>query len=209
MKRLRILVFLIVVAWSYPVVAQVQEAEQLLLNVKKLAQLKQILNDMKTGYEIVSKGYTGIRDISKGNFNLHQAFLDGLMAVSPAVKNYKKAADIIAYEVRLVKEYKTAFTRFKQDKHFSADEITYIGKVYSSLFNQSLKDLDVLATVITAKQLRMSDEERLDAIDQLYNNMQEKLSFLRDFNNHTSILALQRERQSSDINKMKMIHGLN
>ena len=36
------------------------------------------LKDMKEGYEIVSKGYSTIRDISKGSFNLHEAFLDGL-----------------------------------------------------------------------------------------------------------------------------------
>lgn len=209
MKQLNIILFVIAVGFSCTTSAQVQEAEQLLLDVQKLAQLKQILSDMKTGFEIVSKGYTGIRDISRGNFSLHQAFLDGLMAVSPVVKNYKKATDIIAFELRLVKEYKAAFNRFKQDKHFSAVEIMYIGKVYSNLFNQSLKNLDVLATVITANQLRMSDEERLTAIDHLYNDMQDKLGFLQDFNNNTSMLALQRARHQSDINEMKKMHDLN
>jgi outer membrane lipoprotein-sorting protein len=37
--------------------SQSQEAQQLLLNVEKLAQLKQILKDLYKGYEIVSKGY--------------------------------------------------------------------------------------------------------------------------------------------------------
>src|SRR5438552_2102449 len=88
--------------------AQSYETQQLLLDVQKLAQLKQILKDMKTGYEIVSKGYSSIRDISQGNFNLHQVFLDGLLQVSPVVKNYKRVADIVSYQLRMVKEYKAA-----------------------------------------------------------------------------------------------------
>lgn len=189
--------------------AQSYEAEQLLLDVQKLAQLKQILKDMQTGYEIVSKGYATIKDLSQGSFNLHRVFLDGLLAVSPVVKNYKRVTDIVNYQLGIVKEYKSAFKRFKQDENFSSDEILYIGKVYGNLFNQSVKTLDKLFMIITASQLRMSDSERLEAIDRLYNDMQEKFGFLRDFNNTTSILSLQRARQKAEVNSIKAVYGIN
>ena len=66
--------------------AQSYEAQQLLLDVQKLSQLKQMLADLKKGYEVLYEGYTNIKNISKGSFDLHQAFLDGLLEVSPAVK---------------------------------------------------------------------------------------------------------------------------
>jgi hypothetical protein len=188
--------------------AQSDEAQQLLLNVEKLAQLKQILNDLKKGYQIVSTGYNTIKNISQGNFNLHKAFLDGLMEVSPAVRNYKKVADIINYQILIVKEYKNAFSRFRQDDNFSPEEISYIGKVYYNLFNQSLKNLDVLATVITANKFRMSDDERLKAIDDVFSSMLDKLTFLRHFNNNTTILAIQRAREKKDANTVQKIYGI-
>lgn len=209
MKPIMILMFLCIGAFTNEANAQAQEAEQLLLNVQKLAQLKQILKDMKTGFQIVSQGYSSLRDISKGNFGLHKTFLDGLMAVSPAVKNCRKIKDIINFEMLIVKEYKPAFRRFKQDKNFSPDEIDYIAKVYSNLFQQSLKNLDKLASIITANQLRMSDDERLAAIDHLYEDMQDKLSFLKGFNNNTSILGIQRARQKADANTLRTVYGLN
>jgi hypothetical protein len=208
MKSKLMLMLLMINVAASRVGAQDQEIEQLLLNVQKLAQLKQILADMKTGYEIVSKGYTAIRDISKGNFNLHQLFLKSLFEVSPVVKNFKKVADIGSYQIQIAREYKLAFTRFKESNLFSVDEINYIGNVYSSLFNQSLKNLDQLITIITASRLRMSDDERLSAIDDVDLEMQDKLSFLRAFNNRTSILGLQRARQQADVNAMKVIHGI-
>jgi len=191
-----------------PVQAQAAEIQQLLLDVQKLAQLKGILSDMYKGYQIVSSGYETIKNISEGNFNLHQVFLDGLLAVSPAVQNYKRIADIVNDQVMIVKEYKNAFNQFKLDANFTIEEITYLGKVYNNLFNASLKDIDELIMVITASTLRMSDDERLSSIDKIFAGMQDKLTFLRHFNNNTTLLAVQRAKERNDVSTIQNIYGL-
>src|SRR6218665_2577336 len=104
-----ILISLAIYFCCFDTKAQSFEVQQLLLNVEKLAQFKQILADLKKGYEIVSKGYTTIRDISQGNFKLHDLFLDALLQVSPTVRKYKKITDIIVMQIQLVKEYKAAW----------------------------------------------------------------------------------------------------
>jgi hypothetical protein len=187
--------------------AQVQELQQLILNIEKLAQFKQILKDMKAGYEILTKGYNTIKNISEGNFNLHKAFLDALLEVSPAVRKYKKIADIIDMQVELTKKYKIAFSRFKASDQFTIEEIDYLGRVYERLFDQSIRNLDDLAMVITANKLRMSDEERLAAIDRIFADMEDKLAFLNDFNGRTGILAQARAEESSDVKTMRGLHG--
>ncbi len=189
--------------------AQSTEIQQLLLNYEKLNQLKNILSDMKKGYKIVSKGYTAIKDISQGNFNLHEAFIDGLMAVNPAIKNYKRVVDIISYQKNIVREYKSAFIRFKQNGSFSPDEIEYLGKVYGQLFNKSIQNLDELATVITSSKLSMSDDERLQAIDRIFADTEDKLQFLRDFNKQANLLAIQRSREKQDVATMQQLYQEN
>lgn len=208
MKKLIIILLCVGMGIPVKLFAQSEEAQQLLLNVEKLAQLKQILTDLKKGYQIVSTGYNTIKNISEGNFNLHKAFIDGLMEVSPTVRKYRKVADIINYQILIVKEYKNAYSRFRQDNNFNAGEISYLGKVYSNLFNQSLKNLEALATVITANKLRMSDDERLKAIDDIHTSMFDKLIFLRHFNNNTIILAIQRAREKKDANTVQKIYGI-
>lgn len=208
MRKIIIILLFTTVGTSFKSSAQSDEAQQLLLNVEKLAQLKQILSDLKKGYQIVSTGYNTIKNISQGNFNLHKAFIDGLMEVSPTVKNYKKVADIINCQILIVKEYKNAYRRFKEDGNFTPEEINYLGSVYSNLFNQSLKNLDALATVITANKLRMSDDERLKTVDDIFNDIQDKLVFLRRFNNNTTILAIQRAREKKDANTVQKIYGI-
>ncbi|MDI3321362.1 TerB family tellurite resistance protein [Pinibacter soli] len=183
--------------------AQATELAQLALNIEKLAQFKQILSDLKKGYEILSGGYRTIKDLSEGNFNLHKAFLDGLLEVSPTVKKYKRVADIVECQLQLVKEYKAAFTRFKDGGWFNADELSYISNVYDNLFSLSLQNLDDLLTVVTAEKLRMSDDERLNSIDRIFEDMQDKLVFLRSFNGSTSLLMGQRIKEKREVQGME------
>lgn len=210
MKKLSVILGIALFSLSLPIktLAQADEIAQLLLNVEKLAQFEQILSDMKKGYEILNGGYNMIRDLSEGNFNLHKTFLDALMEVSPAVKNYKRVADIVNYQLILVREYKSAFNRFKRDQNFNEQELAYLRKVYENLFGQSLNNLDELLVIITANKLRMNDDERLAAIDRIYAEMQDKLLFLRYFNNNTTVLALQRAKERNDVVTMRHIYGI-
>jgi hypothetical protein len=208
MKKCIVILWVVLLSFSGSAVAQSAEVQQLLLNVEKLAQLKKIFSNMKKGYEIVSTGYNTIKDISKGNFNIHQTFLDGLMQVSPAVRKYKRIADIISFQTLLVKEYKSAFRKFQGSNLFNETEIKYMGNVYSNLFKKSLQNLDELAMVITAGKLRMSDDERITAIDRIFNDMGDKLGFLRTFNKENNLLAIQRGREMVDTKVSKKLNGL-
>jgi DNA repair ATPase RecN len=179
--------------------AQSAEIQQLILNIEKLSQFKKILSDMKKGYELLSGGYKTVKDMTEGNFSLHKTFLDALMQVSPAVKNYKKVGEIVEYQILIVKESRNGMNRFIKNGNFSGQEINYFEKVYGNLLNESLRNLDELTMVITADKLRMSDDERLKAVDDIYEQMQDKLLFLRNFNTTSNVLALQRAREKNDV----------
>ncbi|HEV7333106.1 MAG TPA: TerB family tellurite resistance protein [Flavisolibacter sp.] len=188
---------------------QVQEVQQLLLNVEKLAQLKSILEDLRKGYQIVSKGYTTIRDLSQGNFNLHQVFLDGLLEVSPVVKNYRRIGEIIQTQIRLVQEYKRAYRQFAESGWLTGQEVEYLKTVYGNLLQKSIQNLESLAMVITAGALRMSDDERLSAIDATWQEITDILNFLRHFHQETKLLLLQRQKEGKGLEHQRKLFSLN
>jgi len=189
--------------------AQSTEVQQLLLNVEKLSQFKNILKDMKAGYQIISSGYNAVRDISKGNFSLHETFLDGLLAVSPELKKYHKIAGIIKAQGTILSEYKAAFAAFNASGRFTIEELDYLSSVYRGLNKQSLANLDVLLMVITAGELRMSDDQRLSEIDRIYDDMNEKLTFLRHFNAQGIGIARQRKLEQRDVSSMQELFKSN
>lgn len=188
--------------------AQSQELQQLILNLEKLNQLRAILDQMYNGYEIVSKGYNTIKDLSEGNFNIHKAFLDKLLEVSPTVKKYKRVAEVISLQKTLIREYKFQLEHFRGLHIFNTDDLDYLQKVYNNLFDRSLKNMDELLMVITTNQLRMNDAERLNAIDRIYSDMRDKLDFLRHFNNNTSVLATQKQRELNEARSLQKLYGI-
>lgn len=192
----------------YEAKAQSQEAQQLLLNWEKLSQLKSILKNMYNGYKVVSKGFNTVKDISQGNYKLHQVFFDGLLEVSPAVKKYKRVGEIIRYQQRIMQQHKKAFNYFKSASRFTPNEVKYIEKVYGNIFIQSLKNLDELLMVITASQLRMSDDERLEAIDRIYADIEEKYAFMQSFSNSTKLLAVQRAKEQSEVDMSNKLYNI-
>lgn len=188
--------------------AQVQEMQQLLLDIEKLTQMKSILSDMKTGYQIYEQGYGSISSISKGNFNLHQTYLNGLLAISPAVKNYARIADILTMQANLISEYKRKQALFRQSGSFTISELSYMSDVYTRLVTQTLNDAEELADVLMAGKLRMSDAERIRAIDRIYTGSSERLQFLRSFNNQGLAISMQRVKEASDTQTLNLLYGL-
>ena len=204
-----IMVFFFCLVTTKVASAQVQEMQQLILDIEKLTQLKGILSDMKTGYQIYQQGYGSISQLSKGNFDLHSVYLNGLLSINPTVKNYGRVAEIITQQVSLLSEYKSAYKQFKQSGSFSVSELNYISSVYTQLVNQSLQNLDDLTNVLTAGKLRMSDDERMRAIDRIYASSSDKLQFLRHFNRQGVLLNIQRSKDVGDTRTMKQLYGIN
>lgn len=204
-----LMLFLLLLAPTFKASAQAQELKQLALNIEKFSQFRAILRDMKKGYEILTQGYNTVKDLTEGNFKLHKTFLDKLLQISPAVRNYKRVADIVDYQVKLVQEYSRHKGRITASGLFNGDELAYFNRVYDKLIDESLKDLDELTNVLTAAKLRMSDEERLAAIDRIYASMQDKLLFLRDFNSDTAVLAVQRAKETRDVEAVRLLSGTN
>jgi len=182
--------------------------QQLVLDYQKLASLKNILGQMYTGYTVLSKGYGAVKDVAQGNFTLHEAFLEGLYLVSPAVRKYPRITDIINDQAQLVSEYKSASGSFNSSGRFNPDELAYMMTVYNNLVSQSLKNLDDLSLIVTDSKLRMSDAERLTAIDGIYLESHNELSYLRKFNDQAAKISWQRSQGNADKQSVRSIYGI-
>jgi hypothetical protein len=188
--------------------AQTSDLTQLILDIEKLTQLKGILSDMKTGYDIVNGGYNEVKSIQSGNLNLHATFLNGLSAISPAVANYGRVADILLQQADLVTEYSRYKKEFNQSRRFTAGELGYMANVYTTLLQQSLQNLSRLTDILMAGKLRMSDAERLRAIDKIYADSSDQYAFLQSFDRQGVVLSLQRSKDQNDTNTLKQLYGL-
>lgn len=184
-----------------------QLLEQLALDIQKLSELRTILQDMYNGYETVDKGYTGIRDIVRSNFELHKAFLDGLLAVSPNVRQYYRVAAIMDMDRSLIIESRSAEKIWLTSGVFTADELGYIHRLYASVTGRAGNYLDRLTMLLTDDRLRMSDAGRMQGIDGIYADVTSDLDGLRRYNDGVRVQVLQRQKEMQHINLLKSMYG--
>jgi hypothetical protein len=208
MKKRLLLILLLLGFGTVRLIAQSEDAEQLILDYEKLSELKSILNELYRGYQILNSGYETIRSIAEDNYHLHNGFLSALLGVSPAVKNYRRLPDIVSDQSSIVSEIQLAFSRFKQDKHFTTGEIAYLGTVYSNLLSQSSQQITELTSALESNLMRMRDDERLHVIDGVYGASKNQLLFLRSFNNSTTMLAIDRATELNDAGTALKLYGL-
>ena len=191
-------IFFLALPFSLGAYTQGYETERLALDIQKLAGLKNMLSELDKAYEILDRGYGAIKEASAADFNLHKSFLEGLLAVSPAVRNYGHVRDILRDQLSIVSGYQSAISRFGRDPHFSPAEGNYLRTVYQNLASGSLSNVKNLLNLLEDGVFRMNDGERLHAIDEIYSDTREKLAFLKDFNNKAGLLSLQRGAEIND-----------
>jgi len=139
---------------------------------------------------------------------LYADYFDELWKIKEAIAAYHRVNDIITKQAQLVNEYKQASAVFHQDAHFTADELTYMDKVYTGILNESLKNLDLVFVVINAFATQMTDAKRLDIINHAAGIADENLADLRKFNDQHKMLSFQRAAEKGDVDVVKKLYGL-
>jgi len=197
-----------------PLVAQTseewlsQKSTQKKYLLQQIVALQGYIGYAKKGYNIVSGGINTIRDIKKGDLNIHTAFFNSLKAVNPKIAKYQKVADIISYQIRIIKQTKETIAYIRETKQFTPEEIEYNRKVFDFLLNECIESINELLAIITSGELEMKDNERLTRIDKSYTDMQDKYTFCTVMSEDMALLAAQRMGEYWEIQKSKIINGI-
>ena len=207
-KWLGVLMMVILPASGVWAQSVADDIEQLVLDVEKLSQLKQMLSGMYQEYTMLKNEYEQIKGLSQGTFSLHKAFLDGLLLVSPGVHSYWRVGDIISQEVRLIRDCQSANGYFRTSGQFTGPELDGFSTNYAVYLQRAEKNVEELTMVMTDGGLRMSDAERLSAIDRIDRDMVTQLGLLHAFNDGVALQATQRMQAKQDIGTVRGLYGL-
>lgn len=188
--------------------AQSAELEQLTLDISKLSQLKGILQDMYTYYAILEKGYDDVRDVAKGNFQLHLDYLNSLLTVSPAVSDDPAVQAIAQAQARLLQAYQAVMNQVTSDPHLTTAEIAHIKTACQDALTAGAEDLDELSSVLTNGALRMSDDERLSAINRIQGDLKTRLVQLQAIGVSASRLSAARKSNAAGALNLQNLYGL-
>lgn len=149
-----------------------------------------------------------ISDWTEKQRTLYKDYYDELAKVKSIITYYRRIKDITKKQVRLVKEYQRAWNLFRQDKHFTANELNYMSKVYSGILDETAQNIDMILLVINSFQTQMSDAGRLEIINKAAEQVNENYDDLTRFNQQNVILSLQRAKSQNDVDVIRKLYGL-
>jgi hypothetical protein len=179
------------------VVQQIQNETIVLQNAQK--ELENVMSELQLN---------DITDWVQKTKDIYSEYYNELATVKQIISDYDKIKSIVQMQSRIVSQYQSAYTLFKQDKHFSTTEIDYMYNVYSGILDESLKNLDQALLVVNALVTSMTDAQRLNIIDNASKGMQKNYDDLKRFNNQNIQLSLQRGMADGDIETVKQLYGL-
>lgn len=140
---------------------------------------------------------------------LYSNYYTELGNIKATISKYQRIKDITMKQAALVSEYKQAWSLFRQDNHFNPQELNYMQQVYTGILDASVKNLDEIMLVVSPAKTQMTDEQRLELINNASDHLDENYNDLHQFNNQGIRLSLQRSKDLSDTQSIKKLYGIN
>ena len=173
--------------------------------LEQIAALQMYIGYAKKGYEIAGGGLNTIRNITNGEFKLHDLFITGSKKVSPVVKNDVRVAEIILLEIEIIK----SFASLVQQDVFNDNRMEYLLSVKGAVMQECLSDLEELLLVITSGKVEMTDDERIRRLNGIYGRMKDKAGFTQDFTNQVIVLHNQLQTEKQTVDKLRRYYEIN
>lgn len=140
--------------------------------------------------------------------DLYKEYFEELQKVKSLITYYKRIRAISDKQYRLVTEYRRVISIIQTDKHFTAGERAHMGKVYSGILNESIKNIDQIGSIIKAFQTSMTDGKRIELINDAAESVEKNYDDLMRFNNQNMLLSLQRAKSDHDARVVKLLYAI-
>lgn len=138
----------------------------------------------------------------------YRKYYEELMEIKAAISYYQRIREIINQQVKMVDAYNKAWSLVKNDKHFTADETSYMAAVYSGILAESMRNIEQINMLLQSFTTSMSDAGRLELINKAADQVESNYNDLLLFNRQNAVLSLQRARTAIDAEIVKKLYGL-
>ncbi|WP_316757581.1 hypothetical protein [Pedobacter aquatilis] len=177
-------------------VAQKKTQERYLL--EQIAALQLYGSYVKKGYQLVSGGVNMVRDLSKGELDVHQLFFSSLSKVNPVVRSSAKVTEIIALELK-TRQLLSASRRVE----LSSAARQNVEVVAEGLGNESLKGLEEMLSIVLTGHVELSDAKRLERLNTLYEGFKERHVLARQLAAEVSGMVRLKAAEESEVDKLR------
>lgn len=166
-------------------------------------------NAQKTLENALSKlKLTEIAEWTEKQKEQYRKYYEELAKVKAMISYYQRIREVAQKQVAMVNEYNRAWALIRSDRNFTAQELSYMEKVYGGILEASIQNIDQITLIIESFALQMGDAKRLQLINDAADKIDTTYDDLRRFNQQNMILSLQRAKTAHEVETVKRLYGL-
>jgi len=134
-------------------------------------------------------------------------YYDALKAVNDLVKDARKVQQTILMVGEIGDIYINAYQRMLQDDNYTLEELGAIAFGYTKLLEESAGLLLDLKGIVNESTLSMSDKERMDIIDRVYNSVKRYRNLVGYYTNKNISISFLRAQKKGDTERILALYG--
>lgn len=135
-------------------------------------------------------------------------YYDKLQSVNNLIKDARKVQKTIGMVSEITNIYMNGFNKMVADPNFTPNELAAISAGYSKLLEEGGALVVELKNVVTGGNgLSLSDKERMDAIDDIYNKMVEYRNLTKYFTQKSISVSYIRSKEKNDTDRVLSLYG--
>lgn len=199
MKRIFIIACVVLIGFSFQSKAQwaVIDPSNLVQNIQQVVKSSSTLTNMVKNVQETVKIYEQGKE-----------YYDALKSVNNLIKDARKVKLTIEMISEISDIYITGFNKMVADPNFTVDELAAISLGYARLMEEGGALVTELKNIVTSSNgLSMTDKERMEMIDQIYNRMLGYRNLTRYYTQKSISVSFIRAKVKADTDRVLALYG--
>lgn len=176
--------------------------------IKQIMLLKTYTGYLEKGYKIVNGGWNAVKEIKNGEWNLHGIYYGSLATVNPKIAGYDNVHAILSRSEKTMQIGKATLLEANQAGILTPAEKTALRNTMDNLCRDVLSSLNRLELILTNNKLKMTDDERLKAIDELDESAIKNLRAAKGISRQIAVIVSSRKKAKEETIRLKQWYGL-
>lgn len=205
MRRLKILIPVVAVLMF--LCAGKANAQWTVIDPSNIAQSivnnsKSLVQESKTATHMVKSFQETVKIYEQG-----KKYYDALRSVNNLVRDARKVQQTVLMLGDISGYYVNNFKKMLTDQNFTSAELSAIASGYTRILEEAGGVLNDLKQVVNITTLSMTDKDRMDVVDDCYNEMKRLKGLTAYFTNKNISVSYLRAKKKADTQRVVNLYG--
>jgi ppGpp synthetase/RelA/SpoT-type nucleotidyltranferase len=202
MKKVVLIMSIALVSFTSQIQAQFVVTDPANIATSIVNSANQIIQTSSTVTNVI-KNFEEVKKV----YDQGKEYYDKLKAVNNLVKDAKKVRDAILMVGEIGDIYVSSYGKMLSDPHFRYEELVAISNGYTILLQESADMLLEMKDVVNGNGLSMTDAERMDIINYVYDRLKSHRSLVSYYTRKNISISYLRSKKAGDTDRVMALYG--